>query len=127
MCEDKSLMKLLAIGYKENVSYLSFLVDCFLRDQLTYRIQTNTKDTLHIHEWARISTHFNKLLNLNNMHRSAAFHEAQAAVQSYFKRICPPLIPKELFTIDDSLDDICSYIMQTVEFVYTLSRKKGVH
>eukprot|EP01084_Bolivina_argentea_P310564 537438_1 len=61
------------------------------------------------------------------MHSSAAFDEAQAAVQSYFSRICRPLIPKELFTIDDSLDDICSYIVQIVDFVYTLSRKQEAH
>eukprot|EP01084_Bolivina_argentea_P287331 493027_1 len=126
MLQDKSLMKLLAIGYKHNVPYLSFLVDCFLRDQLQYTLVT--KDSLTISEWMQMKPCFDELRK--NKITGGTFEIIQAAITSYFKCVCPGLYGLRLnqsLVINDSLEDVCSYIKEIVELVYTKSREQQQH
>merc|ERR1712228_838308 len=113
---DKALLTLLSIGYKNDVPYFSFLVDSFLRDRAIHAHKT--EQVLKVSKWTNMnghSTYLKKEVDKN------ACEQAQAAIQSYFKRICTPLTMKNDLIISDALDQVAGYILAMIDLVHNLT------
>eukprot|EP01084_Bolivina_argentea_P110618 197461_1 len=120
---DEACIKLLHMGYKQNIPYLSFLVDMYLCDRISYVCKTQnylqpSQQILRLSTWCLKNRHFTELKNEERK------NDMEAAIKSYFKRISRPLDAFEGFMIDDSLDDMADYILNIVNCISTLAKQK---
>eukprot|EP01084_Bolivina_argentea_P122103 216402_1 len=123
MNKDLVVVRVLAVGLKNEQPYLQFLTDMYLRDRLINQSMRDKKPA----EWALTNKHCIALkqLTVDDLKEDEQPYEvAIAAVNSFFHRICPKIMFNQQAVIRDSLEQTAEYITWTVEFVHALSQKK---
>eukprot|EP01084_Bolivina_argentea_P143597 252116_1 len=128
MENDRSFLKLLAIGHKNDFNYLQCLVDDYFRD----RIAHINKPIWKVEDWQRKHKHFQKIkdipfLTVTTYQDKSVQGASQqpktvvalvlAAVQSFKKRVCPMLQFQPMRKINDSLNHITKYIESGFLFI----------
>eukprot|EP01083_Nonionella_stella_P288759 982550_1 len=117
---DFGFLTLLAVGRKRDFDYLLHLVDDYTRHCIK-NIHTAHTGIDPRREWASSShKHFRQLSNVKIMVNNNQKKYEQlviSAVDSFNKRVCPPLLFNPMKCINDSLESVVYYILNAVRFV----------
>eukprot|EP01084_Bolivina_argentea_P120587 213768_1 len=113
MQSDINILKVITIGRLQNVPYLQYLTDMYLRDRIAYK-------NLNITKWSLKNKYMLNLLN-DNKFGKIIFEIAKASIDSFFHRICPILMFQPQIKIQDSLLRVSNYILLMVKFIYNLA------
>eukprot|EP01084_Bolivina_argentea_P214191 363677_1 len=106
---DESLKKVIAIGQKNNVPYLQYLVDTYTRQKIEYMCEE--EKLLSISDWASNNHYMKQVKILDAEKHTANFEMILHAVKSFCTRIAPQINLKPVqFIVDDDLDDIARRI-----------------
>ena len=98
MIHDETILNMLAIGKKNNVSYLPLLADLFCRDRLVWYHKTKQENiakgkagtSLEVVRWAgEDNKHFNHIRNVASKEKADLI---KSSINSYFKRVAPKLL-----------------------------------
>eukprot|EP01084_Bolivina_argentea_P284237 487079_1 len=122
--EDKSLMKVMAIGRKHRFPYLQYLVDMYTRDKIYNKLKLNK--ILTIIEWSKTNGYMLKVQNLDKKGNTNYFNMLSSAMESFCHRICPQI---SLETTHQIKDDICAvgdYIYAICGLVSARSRDSKI-
>eukprot|EP01083_Nonionella_stella_P165145 548708_1 len=113
---DECMLTILAVGRKYNFDYLLHLVDDFSR----WRLKNEHKNDSEL-QWAAQHPHFNQLININTLCvPPVTYKELATEAVVAFRRVCPSLSLQSMFRIDDELDCIVRYIVDAINWVWSL-------
>eukprot|EP01083_Nonionella_stella_P152194 487483_1 len=118
---DAGFLTILAVGRKYGFDYLLHLVDDYSRWCINNQDKDESTD-----QWAAQHPHFIQLRNITNTigNRSVGYKElATCAVNSFGKRVCPPFVLKPMSKIDDDLETIVNYIVDAINWVWSLTTR----
>lgn len=124
MATDQTILKVVAIGHKNNMDYLQYLVD----DYFKFRAEKiGQNKVFKVEDWVKNHPHFNVLKRIKSTHKleinakSVTIEELiKSACNLYGKRFLPQLQYHTILKIDDSLEVIVRYIEAAVLFIANL-------
>ena len=124
MATDQTILKALAIGHKNNMDYLQYLMD----DYFKYRAQNIEQDKIYkVADWVKNHPHFLILKNMTLKNELQINDKAikieelvHSACNLYGKRFLPQLQYQSILKINDSLEVIMRYIEAAVTFIANL-------
>eukprot|EP01083_Nonionella_stella_P020917 58011_1 len=107
MKTDKDVMWALAVGERNNIPFLTYMIDSYTRDKAQYHADTH--ETLSVGKWAK-STAF--MRGLQEKYPNERLDEKlESAMKTYSKRIMQRLqFEKPTFKVNDNMAQICEYV-----------------